>query len=163
MGICSAPVSIPLACGIGFVVISIVIGIVGILISIYAGIIACACGGLGCIGLGVVCFSGSVPTGCMFLGGGLTLTALAAAAGFGAFVGTKELIKLIINGIRNVNRSRKEKKLQKMSKDMNTQSTAEGETSGWAYTQKESNPKDSFSMSTDVFGNKSNEGGDDNE
>lgn len=155
LGICSAPVSIPLACVIGVIAVSILCGILGILISIYSGIIGCAVGALCAIGFGIVCLTASVPTGLMFIGGGLALAALSAAAGFGAFIGTRELIKLTINGIRNINKSRKDKKLQKMSEEMGSDSG----TDGWTYTEKESNPKDSFNMAADEYVYRTSKGG----
>ncbi|MCQ2545603.1 MAG: DUF1700 domain-containing protein [Clostridia bacterium] len=115
LGIISAPVSIPLACCIAFVAICIFFGLLGIMIFIYATIIGCACGAIGTVVFGIIAFGSSLATGFMFVGIGLLLAAMTAAAGVGAYIGTRELIKLIVRLIRDKHIKNKNKRLQEMS------------------------------------------------
>lgn len=143
LGICSAPVSIPLACGIAFVAFCVFFSLLGTILGIYGAIIGCAFGAIGAIVFGIIAFAGSVATGFMFVGIGLLLAALTAAAGVGAFIGTRELIKLIVRLIRNAHDKRKNRKMAQMSQ------TAGG---GWTYAEEPADPKMGFIK-----------GGDDNE
>ena len=113
IGICSAPVSIPLAIG----VIAIVITLIGAIISLYAGIISAILAGIAIIVFGFVCLSSSVASGLMTIGGGLMLLAGAAAAAVGAFIGTKWLIVMIAKKIRDANNKRKLNKMASEEKN----------------------------------------------
>lgn len=134
LGICSAPVSIPLALGIAFVAFCIFFSLLGIMIAIYATVIGCACGAIGTIVFGIIAFSSSMTTGFMFTGIGLLMAALTAAAGVGAFIGTRELIRLIIRLIRGKHEKNKIKKMQKMYSETGEE---------WVYIQ-DDNPKAGF-------------------
>ncbi len=121
IGICSAPVSIPLAIG----VITMVITIIGAILSLYGGIIAAILSGMVIIVFGFVCLTSSVASGLMTIGGGLLLLAGSVAAAGGAFIGTRALILAIAKAIREANKKRK---LSKMA----------GENSnykGWTFTE----------------------------
>ncbi|MDO4834517.1 MAG: DUF1700 domain-containing protein [Bacillota bacterium] len=117
LGICSAPVSIPLVCCIAFVGFIVFFGLLGIMLGIYGAIIGCAIGAIGAIVLGTIAFAESAATGCMFAGGGLALAAIAAAAGAGAFIGTRALIRVIVRLITGTHDKIKNKKLTAMSRE----------------------------------------------
>lgn len=112
IGICSAPVSIPLAIGI----ICIVITLIGAIISLYGGIIAAILAGIAVIVFGFACLTSSIASGLLTIGGGLMLLAGAAAAAVGAFLGTKWLIVMIAKKIRGANNKRR---LNKMAEEEN--------------------------------------------
>lgn len=135
LGICSAPVSIPLAICIAFVAICVVCSLLGVMISIYASIIGCAAAAIWAIAFGCISFSASLATGIMFLGGGLALAALTAAAGVGAFIGTRELVKLIVRLIKDAHHKKRNKKIMEMS-------NAAGE--GWTFREEPKDPRDGF-------------------
>jgi len=115
IGICSAPVSIPLAIAIGCAAFGIITSALSIMISIYVGIIACAIAGIGFVIAGCAAIPATVSTAAMFVGIGLIAMAAAAAAGVGAFIGTRELIKWLARLAHNINEKRKLKKLNKMT------------------------------------------------
>ena len=110
IGICSAPVSIPIAIGI----ICVAIGLVAVIIEIYAGIIGAGVASIGGIVLGCVFLSSSAATGIMVIGGGLLGLAISAAAAVGAYIGTKALVRAIARTAKTQNAKRKRKKYAKM-------------------------------------------------
>lgn len=114
LGICSAPVSIPIALGIAFVAFCVIISLLGVMLGIYATIIGCGVGAICAVVFGIMCFGSSLATGFMFLGIGLMIAAVTAAAGVGAFIGTRELIKLIVRLIRGKHEKNRKKKMQQM-------------------------------------------------
>ena len=113
IGICSAPVSIPI---VGCL-ICLAIGVICFMIGIYAGIIGCGVGAIGAIVMGCIFLSSSVPSGVMTIGAGLVLLALSAAAAVGAFIGTKAMVKGIARTVREKNEQRRKKKLYRMGQD----------------------------------------------
>lgn len=114
IGICSAPVSIPLAIAIGCLAFAIITGALSIMIGIYSGIIGGAAGGIGLVIAGIAAVGTAASTGIMFIGGGLIAMACSAAAGVGAFIGTRELIRWIARQARNLNERRKRNRVRKM-------------------------------------------------
>lgn len=135
LGICSAPVSIPIACVVAIVAFCVLFGLLGTIIGIYAAIIGCAFMAVGAIVFGIVAFASSVATGLMAVGFGLLLAALVAAAGVGAFIGTRELIKLIVRLIREAFDNRKKKKIERM---------ADSAGSGWTFAEEPKDPREGY-------------------
>ena len=115
IGIVSAPVSIPLACGIAFAAFWIFFGLLGFILGVYATIIFGAVMSILALVMGILSIGPAVTTGIMCIGCGLIGAAISAAAAVGAFIGTKALIKAIVRGIRRANEKRKIKKLGKMA------------------------------------------------
>ena len=115
IGICSAPVSIPIAVCIGCVAFGIAVSALSLMISIYIGIIGGAIGGLGFIVAGCAAIPVAITTAVMFIGAGLVAVAASAAAGVGAFIGTRELIRWLARVARDLNEKRKIKKLNRMT------------------------------------------------
>ena len=120
IGICSAPVSIPIA----ICIVLIVISLIGAIFSLYGGIIAAILAGISAVVFGFVCLTSSIAAGLMTIGGGLLLLAGSVAAAGGAFIGTKELVRWIARKIREVNEKRK----------LNKMTGGEGHLEGWTYT-----------------------------
>ena len=116
IGICSAPVSIPVAIGLVCAVTGVLIGIAGLIFGIFTAIIALTIGSFAGIAIGISSLSISVPTGVMFIGFGLMGTALAAAGLVGAVLIIKEIVLALARWFTNLNEKRKIKKLEKMSK-----------------------------------------------
>ena len=148
LGICSAPVSIPLAICIALVAFCVILSLLGVIISVYSVIIGCGVAALAAIVFGCVAFSGSAATGCMFLGGGLVLAALTAAAGVGAFIGTRELVKLIVRLIRDAHDRKRKKQIEERSGTM-------GE--GWTFRETPEDPRDGFINGGMITGGEKNE------
>jgi len=124
IGICSAPVSIPIAIGI----IWVAIGILSCIIGIYATIIGCGLGAIAAIVMGCIFLSSSAASGIMTIGGGLALLALSAAAAVGAFIGTRELVKWVARTIKSKNEKRR------MNRYSRTRYTVGGEDGAWIRT-----------------------------
>ena len=122
IGICSAPVSIPLAIG----VICIVITLIGAILSLYGGIIAAILAGISAVVFGFVCLPSSIASGLMVIGCGLLLLAGSAAAAGGAFIGTKALILWIARSLREANEKRRRNKM----------AGEENKYGDWEYTEK---------------------------
>ena len=114
IGICSAPVSIPIAICIGCVAFGILAAIFSVMISIYSAIIGVAAAGLAAFVAGFVFLPAAASSGVMTIGAGLILMALSAAAGVGAYIGSRELIRALARLGRRINDRRKEKKMMKM-------------------------------------------------
>lgn len=115
IGICSAPVSIPIAICIACIAFGIITAALSIMISIYSTIIGIAVCGLAALVLGALAIPAAVSTAALSIGLGLIAVAIAAAAGVGAWIGTRELIRWLARLARNLNEKRKLKKLSKMT------------------------------------------------
>lgn len=114
IGICSAPVSIPLAIGIGCTAFAVVIGALSVILGIYAGIIGGFLGGIAAAVCGCVFMTSSLSAGVMCLGIGLLAMAASAAAGLGACIGTRELIRALARLARSLAAKRRRNKIEKM-------------------------------------------------
>ena len=115
IGICSAPVSIPVAIAIGCAAFGIIVSALSVMITIYVSIIGVAVGGIGCTVMGCLSLPAAVATGVMLIGGGLILMAAGAAAGVGAFIGTRELIRWLARLGHRVGEKRRMRKINKMT------------------------------------------------
>ncbi|MDO4869907.1 MAG: DUF1700 domain-containing protein [Bacillota bacterium] len=112
IGVCSAPVSIPIAgC-----LVCLAIGVICFIIGIYAGIIGAGVGAIAAVVMGCVFLSSSVSSGIMTIGAGLALLAVSAAAAVAAYVGTKALVKAIARTVKSRANHRKNRKLSGMAK-----------------------------------------------
>ena len=115
IGICSAPVSIPLAIAIGCAAFGIITSALSVMISIYVIIIVGAIVGIAFVVAGCAAITTTASTAVMFIGVGLIAMAVAAAAGVGAFIGTRELIRWLARLAHSTNEKRKLKKISKMT------------------------------------------------
>lgn len=114
IGICSAPVSIPLAICIVIAAVSIIGSALSFMLSVYVGIIVGAAAAIGFIVVGIAALATAASTGVMLIGLGLMAAAVSAAAGVGAWIGTRELIRWLARVARNLNEKRRIKKMNQM-------------------------------------------------
>ena len=96
IGICSAPIAIP---GVIFTFTMVICVLIGIIAAFISGIALTV--------MGIAGLVQSVSGGVMTMGIGLMLLAVSAAAGFGAFIAMREIIRLIARNVRENNRKRK--------------------------------------------------------
>ena len=111
IGVCTAPVSIPIA----ICIVCIAIGIVCFMIEIYAGIIGAGIGSIAAIVLGCVFLASSAAAGIMAIGAGLAGLAVSVAAAVGAFIGTKAMIKAISRKLKEQNAKHKNRNYANMA------------------------------------------------
>ena len=116
IGICSAPVSIPVAIGLVCVVCGILTGMVGLIFGIFAAIAGLIIGSFTAMAVGISSLSISPAAGAMFIGGGLMGIALAAAGLVGAVLIIKEIVLALVHYFTKLNEKRKIKKLEKLSR-----------------------------------------------
>ena len=98
LGICSAPIAIPLA-----------ISVFAMVFCICIAIVACFVGGIAAVVIGIGALVKSAAGGIMTIGIGFMLAAASAAAGFGAFLGIRELVRAVAQSIRKKNEEKKAK------------------------------------------------------
>lgn len=115
IGICSAPVSIPLAICLGGMAISLVAAVVSLIFGIFVGILAAFVGGIGLIVLGCASIPVTLSTAALFLGIGLMALSISLVAGAGAVLGVRALFRGIGSLARNINEKRRKKKLSEMN------------------------------------------------
>lgn len=116
IGICSAPVSIPVAIGIVCLACGILTGLVGLIFGIFAMIAGLFVASVSSFAVGISSLSISIPAGAMFMGFGLMGLALAAAGLVGAILIIKEIVLALARYFTKLNEKRKMKKLEKMSR-----------------------------------------------
>ena len=109
IGICSAPIAIPL-----------VICVLTMVFCICIAIMACFIGGIAAVVVGFGALVRSVAGGFMTIGIGLMLAAASAAAGFGAFLGIREIIRAIAQSVRKNN---EEKRLKEAGEESGAEET----------------------------------------
>lgn len=110
IGICSAPVSIPVAVVTVCCIIGIFATLFAVMISIYAAIISIGIGGLAAGAVAVVAIGGSAATVALFTGFALMGIAFAAVTGYGAVAGTRALIRAMGRGFSKYVEKRRIKK-----------------------------------------------------
>lgn len=110
IGICSAPVSIPVAVVTVCCIIGIFAILIAVTISIYAAIIGIGIGGLAAAAVAIVAIGGSAATAALFTGFALMGIAFAAVTGYGAVVGTRALIRAIGRSFSKYDEKRRMKK-----------------------------------------------------
>ena len=115
IGICSAPVSIPVAIGLVCAVCGILTGMVGLIFGIFSAIAALTLGSVAGIAIGISSLSISPATGALFIGLGLMGLALAAAGLVGAILIIKEIVLALARTFTRLNEKRKMKKYEKLS------------------------------------------------
>lgn len=132
IGIVSAPVSIPIAVCVAVVAFSVFFGVLSIILSIYGTIVFTAVMSIAAVVLGIIALTEAVTTGVMFIGAGLLMAAVAAAAGVGAFAGTRALIRAIAKAWRT---EREKRHLKKMGKKIGADTGGE-----WTYAGDQEDP-----------------------
>ena len=102
IGICSAPIAIPL-----------VISVFVMAFCICIAVIACFIGGIAAVVVGIGALVKSFAGGIMTMGIGLMLTAASAAAGFGIFLGIREIVRAVAKSVKKNNAEKMAKESEK--------------------------------------------------
>ena len=112
VGICSAPISIPVAIVLVCVAVAAFITFVGCAAGVIAGIVGAAAASIAFLVLGVLAFPAAVSTGIMLLGIGLAGLGVSALLGWLVVWGIKALVSASIGAIKRSNEKRKTRKLE---------------------------------------------------
>lgn len=111
IGICSAPVSIPVAVILVVLAVCSFFVFIGVVISIFAliaGAMICAVGGLI---LGVMALPASFASALFLIGGGAAALALMAAAGVGAVIAVRAIVRAAARCARRRSAASRDKRL----------------------------------------------------
>ncbi len=111
IGICAAPVSIPLAIALGAVAIAIFITVVCCIVAVFAAIIGCIAGAVGCIVMGIMAIPVAFSSSVLLVGTGLGALGFMAAMGVLLFMGVKAATNAIIRAVRRRNDRRNIEKM----------------------------------------------------
>ena len=111
IGICSAPVSIPLAVALGALVIAIFVALIGCVASVFAAIIGCFVAAVAFIVFGFMAVPVAVPTALLFLGIGIGTLGFMAAMGVLLAMGVKAGTSAMVSAARRHNDRRRIKKM----------------------------------------------------
>ena len=111
IGICSAPVSIPLAVALGALVIAIFVALIGCVAAVFAAIIGCFVAAVAFIVFGFMAVPVAVPTALLFLGIGIGTLGFMAAMGVLLAMGVKAGTSAMVSAARRHNDRRRIKKM----------------------------------------------------
>ena len=111
LGICSAPVSIPLAIALGVLVIAILITLAACVIALFAGIAACVLGAIAFIIIGFMAIPVSISTAMIFIGAGAGALGFMAAMGVLLFLGVRAGVNAFIKAARKRNERKRIRKM----------------------------------------------------
>lgn len=103
IGICAAPVSIPLAIALGAVAMAIFVSVVCCIVAVFAGIIGCIAGAVACIVIGIMAIPAAFSSSVLLVGTGLGALGFMAAMGVLLFMGVKAATNAIIRAVRRRN------------------------------------------------------------
>lgn len=111
IGICSAPVAIPLAIALGAVAFALFISAICCVIGIFAGILGCIVGAVASVVVGIMAVPVAVPTAVLFIGVGIGTLGIMAAMGVLLAMGVKVGSNAIIRVARRRNERRRIEKM----------------------------------------------------
>ena len=111
IGICSAPVAIPLAIALGAVAFALFISAICCVIGIFAGILGCVVGAVASVVVGIMAVPVAVPTAVLFIGVGIGTLGIMAAMGVLLAMGVKAGSNAIIRAARRRNERRRIEKM----------------------------------------------------
>lgn len=131
LGICSAPVSIPLAAALGALIISIFVALICCVIGIFAGIAGCVLGAIACIVVGILAIPVSVSTAAFLTGMGLIGLSFMAAMAVLLTMGVKAGMTAMVKAARRQNERRRIRKALEA-----------GEQKKWRYRDEKGGEKD---------------------
>ncbi len=127
LGICSAPVSIPLAIVLVTVTVTILIALAVCVICLFAGIIGGILCAVACVILGIMAIPVSISTALMFAGAGICALGFMAAAGVLLFIGARAGTRAVVKAAK---KQSERKKIRKM--------LDKSERKKWRYSEPES-------------------------
>lgn len=122
IGICSAPVSVPVAVVMGAMFVCIAAVALAVAVSVFMAILAAAAGSLAVFAAGIMALPVAFSSALMLIGAGLAGMGIMAALGALAVIGVKKSMAAFIKYGRNKNEERKHKKIR-----------IDRETEGWKY------------------------------
>lgn len=103
LGICSAPVSLPVAVVLVALTICGFAIALSVVVAIFAVIIGAVAAALGMLIMGVLAIPVSLATALLFIGGGIVLLAVFATVGVLAVIGVKKAVSVIVRSVRKHN------------------------------------------------------------
>lgn len=111
IGVCSAPVSIPVAIMLVVLAISVFFVFIGVVISVFAaiaGAVACA---VACVIFGVMALPTSFASALFLIGGGAAALAVMTAAGAGAVIAVRAVVRAVARYVHRRNAERRDKRM----------------------------------------------------
>ena len=111
IGICAAPVSIPLAVALGAVALAIFVSVVCCIVAVFAGIVGCIAGAVACIVMGIMAIPVAFSSAVLLIGTGLGALGFMAAMGVLLFMGVRAATNAIIRAARKRNDRRNIEKM----------------------------------------------------
>ena len=110
LGICSAPVSVPIA----IVLVVLAIGgfavALAIVISVFAAVIGAVAASIGMLVMGVLALPVAFSTALLFIGGGILVLAVFAAAGVLVVIALRKAVSAMVRAIRRHNERKNEER-----------------------------------------------------
>lgn len=103
IGICSAPVSVPLAICMGALAIALLVTAICCIAALFAGIAAGALSGIAVLVIGVMSVPVTLSSALMLIGIGLTAAGIALLLGTLLFTGVKASVRAIAGKVRRKN------------------------------------------------------------
>lgn len=103
LGICSAPVSVPIAIVLVALAICGFAVALAIVVSVFAVIIGAAVGAIGLMVMGVLALPVAASTALLFIGGGALVMAAFAVLGVLAVIGLKKAVSAMVRALRRRN------------------------------------------------------------
>ncbi len=111
IGICSAPISIPVIIVLITMVIVTFTVFISVAASLLLSLIAAAAASIGALVLGVLAIPVAISTSCFFIGCGLMGLGISVILGYLVIKGVRLAVSAMVKGIKNSNEKRKQKKL----------------------------------------------------
>ena len=111
IGVCSAPVSIPVAVMLVVLAISVFFVFIGVVISVFAaiaGAVACA---MACVIFGVMALPTSFASALFLIGGDAAALAVMTAAGAGAVIAVRAVVRAVARYVHRRNAERRDKRM----------------------------------------------------
>ncbi|GEM_PF-232918 len=130
IGIVAAPLSIPALIG----AMCLLVGAICVLAGLVVAIINIAIAGASAFVFGFVALFDAFSSGIMSIGMGMVAMAIAAAAGFGLFIGVREAVRAIAKTIRNKREKRRIRNLSEESAGRD----------GWVYVSRPDEDEEAF-------------------
>lgn len=118
IGICSAPISIPVAAALVCLAIAALVAFAGCAVGIIVGVIGAMAGSVAFLVLGVLAFSAAASTGVMFLGAGLTGLGISVLLGWLVIWAIKAIVSASIRAVKRQYEKHRRKKAEEEDEAM---------------------------------------------
>ncbi len=117
MGICSAPVAIPLAATLGVVVFTVFITVICCIIALFAGIIGCIAGAVASIVIGILAVPVTLSSAVLLIGFGLAGLGIMAIMGMLLALGVRSGTNAVVRAARRRNERRRIEKMARINEN----------------------------------------------